>query len=480
MRVLCLLLAFPFVAFAAERPNVVILFADDMGYGDLGCYGNKSIRTPNIDRLAKEGTRLTSFYVAQPVCTASRAALMTGCYSHRVGLHGALNHKSTVGIHPDETTLAEIFKAKGYASACYGKWHLGTLPKFFPTRHGFDEFFGLPYSNDNGPLHPVLRDIPALPLYEGEKAVETDPDQRLFTRRLTDKAVSFIEKNKERPFFLYVPHIMPHVPIFASEKYKGKSKAGLYGDVIEELDAGVGEVVAALEKHKLREKTLIIFASDNGPFLSYGDHAGSARPLREGKLTTFEGGVRVPGILSWPGAIPADRTSDEVVATIDLLPTLAKLIGADYPADRIDGVDVWPFLSGKREKSPRQSFLFYAAEELQAVRQGPWKLHFEHEYLTVAGPPGRNGKPANFDKMKPKGIEESGLRGIASRHGYEVKRQGPALYNLNDDIGETRDEAAKNPDVVRRLEAMAEEARLLLGDSLKKRTGTGLRPAGRQ
>jgi arylsulfatase len=480
MRTLLLLLACPLFAIAAERPNVVILFADDLGYGDLGCYGNKSIRTPNIDRLAKEGTRLTSFYVAQPVCTASRAALMTGCYSHRVGLHGALNHKSRVGIHPDETTLAELFKTNGYATACYGKWHLGTLPKFLPTRHGFDEFVGLPYSNDNGPLHPVIRDIPPLPFYEGEKVVEHDPDQRLFTRRLTDRAVAFIEKNKDKPFFLYVPHIMPHVPIFASDKFKGTSNAGLYGDVIEELDAHVGEIIASLDKHKLSKKTLVVFASDNGPFLSYGDHAGSAGPLREGKLTTFEGGVRVPGIFRWPGTIPANRTSDEIVSTIDLLPTFAALIGERIDAGRIDGLDVWPFLAGKQEKSPRQSFLYYAAEELQAIREGPWKLHFEHEYLTVAGPPGRNGKPANFERMKPKGIEESGLRGIASRHGYEVKLQGRALYNLKDDVGETKDVAARHDDVVRRLEALAERGREVLGDSLNKRTGRGIRPVGRE
>jgi arylsulfatase len=249
--------------------------------------------------------------------------------------------------------------------------------------------------------------------------------------------------------------------------------------VIEELDASIGDVLAALAQHKLREKTLIIFASDNGPFLSYGDHAGSAGPLREGKLTTFEGGVRVPGIVSWPGRIQAGRESDEIIATIDLLPTLAGLVGHTIPAGRVDGIDVWPFLAGKVERSPRQSFLYYAGEELQAVRDGPWKLHFPHDYLTVAGAPGRNGKPANFANMKPKGIAESGLRGIASRHGYEIKRQGLALYDLRNDVGETTDVAAKNPTVVRRLEELAERARVDLGDSLTNRQGKLLRAVGR-
>jgi arylsulfatase A-like enzyme len=481
MRIPILALAFACgTAAAADRPNVVLIVADDLGYGDLACYGNKSIRTPHLDRLAKDGTRLTSFYVAQPVCTASRAALMTGCYPNRVGLQGALNHKSLVGIHTDETTLAELFKSCGYATACYGKWHLGHRPPFLPTRNGFDEFFGIPYSNDNGPLHPVLRDIPSLPLYDGEKVVETDPDQRRFTRRLTDRAVTFIDANRNRPFLLYVPHVMPHVPIHVSDAFNGKSKAGLYGDVIEELDAGVGDIVAALEKHGLREKTLVVFMSDNGPFLSYGDHAGSAGPLREGKLTTFEGGVRVPCIVSWPGTVPTGRTSDEIVSAIDLYPTLAGLIGAKLPTHRIDGVDVWPFLSGKADKSPRDTFLYYAGEELQAVRLGKWKLHFPHDYLTIAGPPGRGGKPANFANMKPKGIEESGLRGIASRHGYEVKRQETALYDLTTDTGERLDVARDHPAVVQQIHQLAARARDDLGDSLTRHAGKNVRMVGRE
>src|SRR5689334_870023 len=290
------------------NPNIVLLFTDDQGYGDVGCFGATKFKTPNLDRMATEGTRFTSFYVAQPVCTASRAALMTGSYSNRVSLFGALNHESNVGIADSEWLLPEMLKAQNYATAIFGKWHLGHRQKFLPTHHGFDEFLGIPYSNDNGPLHPVVHTIPSLPLIDGDKTVELDPDQSQFTRRLTDRAVQFIERNKDRPFLLYVPYIMPHVPIFVSEKFRGQSGAGLYGDVIEELDSGIGEVLAAIKKNGLDDRTLVIFCSDNGPFLSYGNHAGSAGPLREGKLTTFEGGVRVPCIMRWPGQIPTGRT----------------------------------------------------------------------------------------------------------------------------------------------------------------------------
>ena len=307
---------------AIERPNVVILFADDQGYGDVGCYGAQGFATPHLDRLAREGTRFTSFYVAQPVCTASRAALMTGCYSNRVGMAGALNHTSPTGVAADEVLLPELCQQSGYVTACFGKWHLGHHPQFLPTRNGFDQFFGIPYSNDNGPLHPVIRNIPALPLIEGEQVIETDPDQSQFTRHITERAVQFIERNATRPFFLYAPHIMPHVPIFASDKYRGRTARGLYGDVIEELDDSVGEVLATLKRLNLDERTLVIFTSDNGPFLSYGAHAGSAGPLREGKLTTFEGGVRVPCLMRWPGRIPVGRVCHELASTLDRYPTL--------------------------------------------------------------------------------------------------------------------------------------------------------------
>lgn len=467
------------VAADTSRPNIVLIFADDLGYSDIGCFGAKDIRTPNIDRLAIEGTRFTSFYVSQPVCTASRASLMTGCYANRIGLAGALNHTSKVGIHSDEVLLPELLQQRGYATGIFGKWHLGHLSEFSPLRHGFQEFLGIPYSNDNGPLHPIVKTILSLPLIDGEKIVELDPDQSQFTRRLTERACAFLTTNKDRPFFLYLPHIMPHVPIFASEKFKGRSARGVYGDVVEELDWSVGEVVATLKRLNLEENTLLIFTSDNGPFLSYGEHAGSATPLREGKLTTFEGGVRTPCLMRWPKNIPAGRTCDEPVASIDLLPTISKVIDAPLPKHPIDGLDVWPILSGQpNARTPHESLLFFSGDELQAIRSGDWKLHFAHDYLTVVGPPGRAGKPANFANMKPKSIEESGIRGIASRHGYEVRRIEQSLFNLKGDPGESRDVAKQNRDVARRLEALAEKTRDDLGDSLTNRRGNGVRLAG--
>ena len=430
--------------------------------------------------MAAEGTRFTSFYVAQPVCTASRAALMTGSYSNRVSLFGALNHESNVGIAEDELLLPEMFKSKGYATAIFGKWHLGHREEFLPTRHGFDEFLGLPYSNDNGPLHPIVRTIPSLPLIDGEKIVEKDPDQSQFTRRFTDRAISFIEKNKGRPFFLYIPHVMPHVPIFASDKFRGRSESGLFGDVIEELDASIGELLGTISRLGLDKKTLVIFTSDNGPFLSYGNHAGSARPLREGKLTTFEGGIRTPCIMRWPGKIAAGRESNELISTLDLLPTMAHLVGGDLSKNKIDGYDILPVLTGEAgAKSPREVFYYYAGDELHAVRSGDWKLHVPHEYLTPAIPAGKNGKPANFENLKPESMQMSGLRGIASRHGYVIQKTGLALYNLKEDVGETTDVAEKHPEVVKRLLAHVEAARADLGDSLAKRVGANIRPSGK-
>jgi arylsulfatase len=462
-----------------KRPNIVILLADDMGYGDPACFGNTKIRTPHIDQLAREGTRFTSFYVSQPVCTASRASLLTGCYANRVSMSGALNHLSKVGIHKDEQMLQELLKAKGYATACYGKWHLGHRPPFLPTRRGFDDFAGIPYSNDNGPLHPTVPGLPPLPFYRGDKILEKDPDQAKFTRRFTDLAVEFIAQHQHEPFFLYVPHVMPHVPIFASEAFRGKSSVGLYGDVIEELDAGIGGVLAALKRYNLEKKTLVIFLSDNGPFLSYGTHAGSAGPLREGKLTTFEGGVRVPCVMRWPGKIPSQRVCHEPLMTIDLLPTLCRLTGAPLPRQTIDGKDIAPVLFGEKDaRTPHDAYFFYAGDELHAIRSGKWKLHLPHEYLTVNGPTRADGKPANHGQQKPEAMTSSGLRGIASRHGYKVAKIELSLYDLETDIGETTNLAAKHPEVVQRLLALAEAARSELGDSLTKTSGRGVRPCG--
>jgi arylsulfatase A len=439
---------------AADRPpNVVLVYADDMGYADLGCYGNKVIRTPHIDGLAADGVRFTDFYVAQAVCSASRAALLTGCYPNRIGILGALGPASRNGIHDRETTIAAMLKGRGYATAIYGKWHLGHHPPFLPTRHGFDDYFGLPYSNDMWPRHPTAK-FPDLPLIEGEKTVQTNPDQSQLTTWYTERAVKFIEANKEKPFFLYVPHAMPHVPLFVSDKHKGKSKAGLYGDVIEEIDWSVGEILAALKKHGLEENTLVMFASDNGPWLSYGNHGGTAGPLREGKGTSFEGGVRVPFVARWPGRIPAGTVCHEPAMTIDLLPTIARLAGAELPKLPIDGKDVGPLLRGaKGAKSPHEAYFIYWGRELQAVRTGKWKLHFPHAYRTLQEA-GRDGKPGP----------------------YATARIELSLFDLEADPEEAKDVSGEHPDVVARIQKLADRERVELGDSATKQEGKGVRP----
>ncbi|MES2507178.1 MAG: sulfatase [Verrucomicrobiota bacterium] len=468
----------------ALRPNVILIVADDLGYSDLGCYGSKTIRTPNLDRLAAEGTRFTSFYVAQAVCSASRAALMTGCYPNRVGMQGALNHTSKEGINPDEFLLPELFKQRGYSTAIHGKWHLGTAAMFHPMKHGFDEFWGIPYSNDNSKFHPSLAaEMPPLPLYEDETVEQVDPDQSQFTRRITEKAVSFIRRNEKKPFFLYVPHVMPHVPIFASDRFKGQSPHGLYADVVEELDWSVGMILAAVQQAGVADNTLILFMSDNGPFLSYGNHAGNAAPLREGKLTSYEGGVRVPFIARWPGQVPAGKVNEELFTAMDLMPTFQAWRQDAEPAPLVktqDGKDVTDLLLGKEgAKSPHEAIAIYAGGELQAIRSGEWKLHFAHPYITPHETPGRDGKPSNWENMKPAAITQSGIEGIATRHGYKVVQQPLALYHLKEDIGELTDVSAAHPDVVERLKKLAEPFRQQLGDSLTKTVGSEVRPLGR-
>lgn len=482
MRLLSALLFIISAVSAAETrpPNVVIILVDDLGYSDVGCFGNTQIKTPNIDRMAGEGTKFTSFYVAQAVCSASRAALMTGCYANRVGMQGALNHTSKEGIHPEERLLPELCKERGYATGAFGKWHLGTYPMFNPLKNGFDEFLGIPYSNDNSKFHPSLaQEMPPLPFYDGLKIIETDPDQSQFTRRFTERAVSFIESNKAKPFFLYVPHVMPHVPIFASDAFRGRSAAGLYGDVVQEIDWSVGKILDAIQRCGIERETLVVFFSDNGPFLSYGNHAGSAKPLREGKLTTFEGGVRSPFIARWPGRVPAGQVCDEPVMEIDLLPTIAGLTGAKPPERKIDGRNMIDLLEGRpNAKSPHEALVFYGGSELQAVRSGEWKLHFPHPYITVDGEPGRDGKPAKFGQMKPKSITQSGIAGIASRHGYRVEDIGLSLFNLKEDPGESRNVAQEHPEIVERLKKLAETTRQELGDALQGVKGTENRPLG--
>ena len=462
---------------AGGPPNVVVIFIDDMAYADIGPFGAKAqgIETPNLDRMAREGIKFTRFYVAQPVCSASRAALMTGCYPNRVGIHGALGPQARHGINASEMTMAELFKQRGYATGMVGKWHLGSLPQFLPIRHGFDEYLGLPYSNDMWPHHPDLQKLdpavrkrrqgyPDLPLIDGDKVVKVPveaADQEQLTTLYTERAVSFIEKNRARPFFLYVAHSMTHVPLFVSAKFKGKSPRGLFGDVVMEIDWSVGEILAALKRTGVDEKTLVIFTSDNGPWLSYGDHAGSAGPLREGKGSCWEGGVREPFLARWPGVIPAGVVSHEPAMTIDLLPTFARLIGAELPKHKIDGLDIWPLLSGDPQaKNPHEAYYFYYENnQLQAVTSGRWKLQLPHTYRTMQGQaPGAGGLPGKYVNIK---IERS------------------QLFDLETDVSETKDVAAQHPDVVARLEALAEKMRADLGDSLTQRKGAGAREPGR-
>jgi len=443
---------------SVRPPNIVLILCDDLGYGDVGCYGAKGYETPSIDRLAAQGIRFTDFYVAQAVCSASRAALLTGCYPNRIGIFGALGPKSNVGIHSNEVTLAEVLKARGYATAIFGKWHLGHHSEFLPTRHGFDEYFGLPYSNDMWPRHPTSgTNFPALPLIDQETIVQHDPDQTRLTTLYTERAVDFIARHKDGPFFVYVPHSMPHVPLHVSGKFKGKTKRGLYGDVIAEIDWSVGEIMEALKKQRLDERTLVVFSSDNGPWQQYGDHAGSTGPFREAKGTSFEGGVRVPFIARWPGVIPKGVVCREPAMTIDLLPTLARLAGGALPSQPIDGLDIGPLLFGLQgAKSPHAALYLYWSNRLEAVRSGPWKLVFAHEYNHVVEP-GAQGKPGKDAKEKI----------------------GNALFNLEEDPGETNDVSGRFPDVVTRLTSLAERARDELGDSGTGRKGTGVREPGR-
>lgn len=448
-------------------PNIVLIFMDDMGYADVGCYGAVGYETPNIDRLAEQGMRFTSFYVAQAVCSASRAALLTGCYPNRVGIFGAYNDQANVGIHPEEETIAEVLKKKGYATACFGKWHLGHHHPFLPLQNGFDEYLGLPYSNDMWPVeydgtalpegHRKLR-YPPLPLIEGnEKIAEirTLEDQDTLTTRYTERAVRFIEKNKDRPFFLYVPHTMVHTPLGVSNRFKGKSEQGKYGDVMMEVDWSVGEILRSLEIHGLDNDTLVIFTSDNGPWLNFGKHAGSAGPFREGKGTSWEGGVRVPCIMRWPGKIPSSTVCSKMAATMDVLPTLAAIAGAPLPENRIDGVNILSLLEGDSEAEPRDHLYYYYGKQLQAVRQGRWKLHFPHGYRSYEGvEPGKGGLPG------PYAHGETGLE----------------LYDLEKDIGEKYDMAAEYPAVVERLIALGEIARKELGDG--ELLGEGVRHVG--
>lgn len=464
-------------------PNVIIILADDLGYGDLSAYGHPVIKTPHLDRMVAEGMRFTDYYVTSGVCTPSRASLMTGSYPIRVGLasgyaphekvdvagekvlpYGVLFPFSDFGLHPDELTIADVLKEAGYVTGHIGKWHLGHRAPFLPTKQGFDYYFGIPYSNDMGNNNYDGLKSGAIsgptPLYRNERVVETDPDQSLLTRRYTEEAIDFIAEHRREPFFLYLAHTMPHMPVAASYNFAGRSPHGIYGDAVEELDWSVGHILSYLQDQGLDKNTLVIFTSDNGAATwndlggwawtpdwdgrkdrrERGYKSGSNKPLRGAKGTTWEGGMRVPFIARWPERIAAGTVANQLVTSMDLLPTLAAITNRELPSHRkLDGHDIRPVLFGDAgAKSPYQAFYYYRYERLQAVRNGKWKLHV----------------------FRP----ESG--------------ETTLLYNLEDDIGETTDVSAKHPDVVKELQRLANIARHQLGDVVTGRIGKDLRPIG--
>ena len=444
---------------ATERPpNFILIFVDDLGWADLGCYGAPTLRTPRIDQMAAEGMRFTHFY-AQPICGPSRAALMTGCQPMRVAEVG--NRKNVhPELHPDEITIAEVLRPRGYASICIGKWDLARhsqrtfLPRLMPTHQGFDEFFGTPTSNDQ-----------LVDLYRGEDLIESDAPMDTLTQRYTDAAIDFIERHRDQPFFVYLPHSMVHTRLAASPAFLGKSTRGLYGDAVEELDHHTGRLLDAVQRLALTERTWVIFTSDNGPWLSKNkafqdgvlptDHGGSAGPLRSGKVSTWEGGVRVPCIAWAPGRVPAGTTCDQLASTLDILPTLARLAGTEPPQDRVlDGEDITPLLEGRfEEANPDKVFHYYLLTHLQAVRQGPWKLHLPRPLH-----PPWLGRHAKNQHIHPRD---------------DIAMPKPQLYNVVENPGETTDRANEHPEIVARLLAVAEEARQDIGDH--DRVGANMR-----
>lgn len=445
-------------------PNVVFILTDDQGYADVGCYGAEGFETPHLDRLAAEGVRFTDFHVAQAICSASRAAFLTGCYSERVGILGALGPSARHGLDPEEETLADLLKAQGYATCMVGKWHLGHRAPFLPTEQGFDEVFGLPYSNDMWPLDDLgvpTRGYPELQMLDGDgfgESVTTLAQQAQLTERYTLRALDFIERSREKPFFLYLAHSMPHVPLGTPLRMAGVSEQGAYGDVISEIDASTGRIMAALDEHGLTDDTLVVFTSDNGPWQRYGDHAGSAGELREGKMSIFEGGTRVPFIARLPRLTPAGAECDGLVAAMDVLPTVAALCGARAPARRIDGVSVEGLLRDPAAASPREVLYHYYGASLNALRRGRWKLVLPHTYVSSAG-------------VRP---GSGGYRGPESQG-----RAGLELYDLETDPGEQRDLAGLRPDVVAELQQLVSVARAALGDRNLDTKGSEVRGPGR-
>ena len=476
MRKLLLLFSLALMGCAqrSDLPNIIIIFTDDQGYGDVGCYGADGFETPNLDQMAKDGIRFTDFYVSQAVCSASRASLMTGSYSERVGVQGALLPWDLNGLDPKTETIAKLLKRHGYTNGIFGKWHLGHMEKYLPLQNGFDEYAGLICSNDMWPVdydgNPLINKkrsyYPTMSFWDGNEpknSIETFENQGQLTTLITDRAVDFIKRNKDNPFFLYVPHPMPHQPIAVSEKFAGKSELGLYGDVMMEIDWSVGEILKTLKENSIDENTLVIFASDNGPALNFGKWGGSAGPLREGKGTMWEGGARVPCIMRWPEKISQNQNISKIAGTIDIFPTIAEIVGEREIRNKIDGVSLMTILNGEPNANPRNELFYYYGENLIAVRKGNWKLVFPHEhrsYINVE--PGKNLHPGPYGK------------GIA----------GLELYDLEYDIGETTDLAAQFPEVVKDLEKLSESARTTLGDKLTDRVGSeaytticGVRPS---
>jgi arylsulfatase A-like enzyme len=449
-------------AYSKEAVNFVVIFLDDMGYGDIESTGAIGYKTPNITRLAKEGMRFTDFYAAQAVSSASRAGLLTGCYPNRIGFAGALFPNSNVGLNPNEETIAEILKKKEYATAIFGKWHLGDKQPFLPLQHGFDEYYGIPYSNDMWTLNKRNTNHPPLPLINKNKVerfITTHEDQEEFTTVFTEKSVDFIKRNKDNPFFLYLTHPMPHVPLHVSGRFKGKSELGLYGDVMMEIDWSVGEIMKSLEENGIADNTLIVFTSDNGPWLNYGNHAGSAGGLREGKGCTFDGGMKVPCIMRWPAKIPAGTICNKLSSTIDLLPTFAYISGTTLPQNKIDGVNIYPLLMNHTDATPRETFLYYyRINNLEAVRNSHFKLVVPHTGRSYDGfVPGNDG---NAGRNTEKNVVEL------------------ALYDLRRDPGERYDVKDLYPEVVDELMKVVDNARNDLGDELTNRKGTGIRAIG--
>lgn len=425
---------------ADDKPNFVIIFTDDQGYQDVGCFGSPSIKTPSLDQMAAEGMRFTDFYSAASVCSPSRAALLTGCYPPRVGITRVLFPRDNIGLNPKELTIADILRERGYATACIGKWHLGHLPEFLPTSNGFDSYFGIPYSNDMDGVEGKNKNLDRawrqkdyspwnVPLMRDKEIIERPANQTKLIERYTDEAVKFISKNRNRPFFLYLPHTMPHIPLFVSDEFYIEDVQKAYKATIEQIDSAVGRILDALKDTVVDRKTLVVFTSDNGPWLDKKHHAGCALPLRDGKFSTYEGGMREPCIMRWPGRIPAGRVCGELCGTIDLLPTFARLAGTEVPADRvIDGRDILPLMEGRAgAKSPHDAYYYYRGISLEAIRSGKWKLRC-------------------------------------------VKNQ-TELYDLQADISEKENLADKHPYVVERLRGLME--------GFDRELRANYRPAGR-